>query len=603
MTNIISVIKNIVAQGINKLSLWYGTTRNFARAHKLWSAVILIIILGAGWWVYGAITSTSSQTSYVLGTVAEGTVVSSVSVSGQVSASNQVDIKPKVSGDLTWLGAKAGMSVKKGQALAIIDDTSARQDVTNAQLDLKEAQLTLEKDTSQAPIDYQNTKDAVTNSENDLADSYDNSYTTTADAYVSLLTVMNEADSLLQGYNLTVSPTNVNPYQSISSVRTLATRATDDYSAAVTAYEKTYTAFKLLSRNSNTDEIEQTLKDAQDTTKLISQSLTSEVNLIDTVLNTSEQLDRTISSSATAQQTSAHTQLSTANSVLSKLSSQIKSLQSAQDAFKTARQAFAVASVDNPDGTTSFDLELEKNDVAKKEASLATANQTLADHTVRAPFDGVLATVNIEAYESASTASSIATIITNEKIIELSLSEADIAKVALGDKATLTFDALEDLSLTGTVAEIDALGTVSSGVVSYTVKLSLDTNNENVKPGMSVTADIITDSATGLVVPSSAVKTSGTTSYVLVFDPELSADASSKSNVATTQTPNKVTVETGLVGDSQTIITSGLTEGQQIVTKTVSGSSSSGSSSSSKTTRSSVSGLGGITGSGGPPGM
>ncbi|MCX6787239.1 MAG: HlyD family efflux transporter periplasmic adaptor subunit [Candidatus Kaiserbacteria bacterium] len=600
---IISFLKSIVVQGIDRLPIWIGITKNFARAHKFWSAVILFFILGGGWWAYGAMTSTSSQTSYVLGTVAEGTVVSSVSVSGQVSASNQVDIKPKVSGDLTWLGAKAGMSVKKGQALATIDDTSARQDVINAQLDLKEAQLTLEKDTSQAPIDYQNTKDAVTDAKNDLADAYDDSYTTTADSYVSLLTVMNEADDLLQSYDLSVSSTNVNPYQNISSVRTLAIRATDDYNAAFSAHEKTYAAFKLLSRSSSSDKIEQTLKDAQDTTKLISQFLTNEVNLIDTVISISEQVGRTISSSVTTQQTSAHTQLSTANSVLSKLTSQIKALQSAKSTLKTAQQAFAVASVDNPDGTTSFDIELEKNDVAKKEAALATAKQTLADHTVRAPFDGVLATVDIEAYESVSTASSIATIITNERIIELSLSEADIAKVSLGDKATLTFDAIEDLTLTGTVAEIDALGTVSSGVVSYTVKLSLDTNNENVKPGMSVTAEIITDSATGLVVSSNAVKTSGTTNYVLVFDPELSTDSSSKSGVTTTQTPNKVTVEIGLVGDSQTIITSGLTKGQQIVTKTTSGSSSSSSSSSSsKTTTSSVGGLGGITG-GGPPGM
>ena len=66
------------------------------------------------------------------------------------------------------------------------------------------------------------------------------------------------------------------------------------------------------------------------------------------------------------------------------------------------------------------------------------------------------------------------------------------AKVALGDEATLTFDALPSLSLAGTVVQIDPVGTVSQGVVSYDVQIGFsqpaDTSSTNqVKPGMSVT--------------------------------------------------------------------------------------------------------------------
>jgi HlyD family secretion protein len=63
----------------------------------------------------------------------------------------------------------------------------------------------------------------------------------------------------------------------------------------------------------------------------------------------------------------------------------------------------------------------------------------------------------------------------------------------MGQKVTMTFDAIPDLTMTGTVAEIDTLGTVTQGVVSYTVKIAFDTDNTDVKPGMTVSAMIITN--------------------------------------------------------------------------------------------------------------
>ena len=132
----------------------FFTVREYIVAHKFISILISLLLLGGGWWAYSRATTASTETRYVLGTVGKGTVVSSISASGQVSASDQVDIKPKVSGDITWLGMKAGMNVSVGQSLATIDDTDARQAVTNAELNLKDAQLTLQKNTSQAPIDF-----------------------------------------------------------------------------------------------------------------------------------------------------------------------------------------------------------------------------------------------------------------------------------------------------------------------------------------------------------------------------------------------------------------------------------------------------------------
>lgn len=565
---------------ISALTHWFAVSKKYAFAHKFVSVLMAFLILGGGWWAYSRATAASAEVRYALSTVEKGTVVSSISASGQVSASNQVDIKPKVSGDIVWLGMKAGMNVSAWQALATIDDTDARQAVTNAGLDLKDAQLTLQKNTSQAPIDFQNSKDAVTNAEQDLADAYENMYSTVSDAYITLPGVMTEADGLLHDFDISSISNNASAYQNLfvssddsvqRTVRTLANRAESDYAVARTAYTKTYADFKTLSRNSSPEQVGQALTDTQQTTKLVSQALSSEVNLIDSVVDIEGQLSRTVSSSVTTQQTSAHTELTTANSVLSKLSSQVTTIQDAQQALKTAQQTLAIASIGNPDGATPFDLELQKNDVAKKEAALASAKQALADHVVRSPFAGVLAAVNVQAYDTASTVGVIATIITNRRIAELSLNEVDAAQIKIGDKATLTFDAIDSLSLTGSVAEISTIGAVTQGVVSYTVKIAFDSQDERVKPGMTVNSAIITDAHQDvLMVPVSAVKRQNGVSYVQVFDPPLVDTGGNQGNVSSVL-PQQVEVVTGISDDTSVEILSGTEEGQQIVTRTITG--------------------------------
>jgi multidrug efflux pump subunit AcrA (membrane-fusion protein) len=170
--------------------------------------------------------------------------------------------------------------------------------------------------------------------------------------------------------------------------------------------------------------------------------------------------------------------------------------------------------------------------------------------------------------DTVSTGTSAGTIITTEQIADLSLDEVDAAKVAAGQKATLTFDAIQELSLAGTVANVSALGTVTQGVVSYEIKVALDTQDPRIKAGMTVNADIQTAVHQNvLTVPSSAIKTQGTQSYVQVFAPPI-ANTGGTTGVVSTVPPTNVIVTTGISDTLNTEILSGLTAGEQIVTKT-----------------------------------
>jgi hypothetical protein len=160
--------------------------------------------------------------------------------------------------------------------------------------------------------------------------------------------------------------------------------------------------------------------------------------------------------------------------------------------------------------------------------------------------------------------------VSDNQSVNISVNEVDAAKLKVGQKATITFDALPSISIAGTLSSVNTIGTVTSGVVSYAAVVTFDTSNTSVKTGMSATASVVTGTETGLVAPSSAVKTSNGQSYVQVFDPPL-AGSSGSTGVASLTPPTRMSVTIGLTDASNVIIKSGLPAGTEVVTQTIAG--------------------------------
>jgi len=207
-------------------------------------------------------------------------------------------------------------------------------------------------------------------------------------------------------------------------------------------------------------------------------------------------------------------------------------------------------------GADIIDIKSQELTVLQRKNALADARQKLADYTIRAPFAGVIAKINIKLNDEVSAGTAAATLVTKQQVAEISLNEVDVAKIKVGQKVTLTFEALENLSTTGTVAEIDTIGTVTQGVVYYAVKITFDTQDERVKPGMSVSANIITEVRPDvLLVPSPAVKSQNNGEpYVEIME---------------SAAPRAQQVKIGISNDTSTEIISGLKEGDRIVTQTI----------------------------------
>ncbi len=140
----------------------------------------------------------------------------------------------------------------------------------------------------------------------------------------------------------------------------------------------------------------------------------------------------------------------------------------------------------------------------------------------------------------------------NQYQAKVSLTEVDAPKVQAGQKVNITMDAHPDKTFTGTVLAVDVSGTSNSGVSSYPATILMDATELPIYPNMSVSATIITSTeADVILVPTSAITMNNESSSIKVM----------KDGKVST-----VNIEIGQSNDTKTIVKSGVSEGEVVVT-------------------------------------
>ena len=500
--------------------------KKFIKEHKFWSIIIIILVVFVAYRVFFK-TNTTTETRYITETVAKGSVIPSVSGSGQVEATNTITLKTKTSGDINYIGVSSGDTVKKGQLIASVDSSDAK-------IALENAQISLDKLT-EAP---DNT--TLTQKKNALDKSYNDGWNLVSSSIIDLSSVLSGIDDLYNGY---LSSSSI--MLAGNSAKDKVSLGQDSYYKAKDELNNVSNLYKTLSRNSSQTDIYNLISKMYDVTKIVANSVKTTQTALDAVINS---LGDSGTSKANNAQSSLTSLTTTANGATSDLLSSLNSI------------------TENTQALSDLLAGSDKLDIKSAMLNLESKQQAYNDCFLYAPFDGIVATLTAKVGDSGS---SIGTLITKQKNVTISLNEVDIAKIKLNQKATITFDAIDGLTLTGTVASIDSVGTVSQGVVSYDVTLSLDVDDARVKPGMSASATIMTDSISDvIVVPNSAIKTKNGLSYVETFASPLSGSNNAQGATSATP-PTETEVTTGLADDTNTEITSGLSEGNIIVTKTV----------------------------------
>tara|TARA_S200000501_G_scaffold374819_1_gene425281 strand:+ start:7934 stop:9103 length:1170 start_codon:yes stop_codon:yes gene_type:complete len=145
--------------------------------------------------------------------------------------------------------------------------------------------------------------------------------------------------------------------------------------------------------------------------------------------------------------------------------------------------------------------------------------------------------------------------------VYVNVNENDIADISIDDIVLIEVDAYDGKKFKGEVKEVAYASSVSSGgsqqqVTNFQVKIKMLEVVEGMRPGMSATVDIITSqSPNALSIPIQSLTSSRSnkkgTNIVFVYDNNIVKER---------------VVETGIVGDRDYEVLSGLEEGEQIVT-------------------------------------
>lgn len=593
----------------------------FTSQHKFITAVIIIIIALGGYFGYKALKGNGQETRYVLAAVEKGTLITSVSGSGQVSVIDQIDIKPKTSGDVVYMGVKAGQEVKAGTLLIQIDTRDAQKTVQDAEISLETARVQLEELLKppdelvllQAENSLAKAKESKQKAEDNIISGYEDAFNSIVNAFFDLPTIITDLSNILYSYEIADSQKTLSGYWNISALlnsididnrdglERFIKSAENDYKEAGAKYDKNLENYKSTSRYSEHDIIEVLLEETLNTVRAMAETVKSEINMLDFWVDYRSRRNLPVFSSVTGYQADLKSYTSKTNSLIS-------SLLNIQRSFIDNRQAVLDAEYSIREkeislekiiaGSDDLDIRSKKITIQQKEDALITARENLVGCYIRAPFDGIIAEINVKKGDSVSSGTKLLTFVSKQKIAEITLNEIDVVKIKIGQKTTITFDAIENLTITGEVVEVDTLGTVSQGVVSYNVKILFDTQDERVKPGMSLSMAIITDVKQNvLLVPNSAVKSQGDTYYVEILSGIDSASQATANVAGITSdfSPNQQQIEIGVANDSYTEVTSGLNEGDAIISQTI----TSGTSNTSSTQQNNSFRVPGVTGGGG----
>ncbi|MEJ2109006.1 MAG: efflux RND transporter periplasmic adaptor subunit [Acidobacteriota bacterium] len=159
-------------------------------------------------------------------------------------------------------------------------------------------------------------------------------------------------------------------------------------------------------------------------------------------------------------------------------------------------------SVNNID-KMKLSLDTAKQTERQRKASLVRAQDSLEDATIKSPLDGVITSLTKETGERAvpgnfnNPEATIMTIADLSVIqAELKVDETEIVGLSLGDYAEVEVDALPDIVFKGNVTEIGnspISGTSQQEAKDFKVVVTLEDPSPKLRPGMSCTSDITTD--------------------------------------------------------------------------------------------------------------
>ena len=453
-------------------------------------------------------TTPKTNASYVHPT--QGSITEEVDTPGTVKAAQDVDLSFQLSGRVSYLAATVGSHVAPGTTLASTDASDLQAAVEQAQAALRVQQAKLDALNAGArPEDIAVAQTAVSGAQNSLDQATQNLISAAQNSYVvSDDAVHNRADQFFNNPR-TSFPT---PVFSLSDSQLQNSIQNDRVAmeALLTSWQNSVSAFP----------------DAPTNDQVTSVILLSKTNLakVQSYLDeVASGLTKVIPTTAYPQSTIAGFQSSVAvartniSSAIATLNVGQTSYASAQNSLATAQSNLTLAQAP----ATAQDLEQQQAQIAAAQANIDAAQAQLSKASIRAPFSGTITVNNAHLGQTATPGAPLISMVSDAQFqFETYVSEADFAKIKVGDTAQVALDAYQNAApLAAHVVAVDPAATVQNGISSYKVTLQFDAADQSIAAGLTGNVRIITQTKeNALQVPSSAIVRQGTGTFVLRSD-------------------------------------------------------------------------------------
>ena len=501
------------------------------------AGVALVVAAGVGWQMLSpGQSSAASATSYTTAEVTRMDVSSSITGSGTLEAADSYSVTTLIEGSILTADFEEGDEVEEGTILYTIDSSDASNSLEQAEISLNQAQR-----------------------------SYNNQLESLEDLTVT-------APVSGQVYSIDVEAGDeVSAGQQVATVRdskTMSLEVTfpaDDaasfyvgQSASVTLDSTFETLTGSISKIAGNDTVL--------TGNVIVRSVTIDVS------NPGGLSTEQSASAAVGTVTSTGSGTFTykaEEAVTAQVSGTVSAVRVSEGQQVSKNQALVVLTSDDLDDQ----VQSAQDSLRNAQISYEKQTEQLEDYTVTAPITGTIVDKNYNAGETSEANQVLCSIYDLSYLtMTLSVDELDISDIAVGQTVTITADAVEDRTYTGTVTKVSVAGTSSGSATTYPVTIRID-DTDGLLPGMSVDATIELAAAQDVLAIPSAALNRGNTVLVTADSPSAAGGTLVEATTEDGEDYYSVEVTTGVIGDSYIEIVSGLQEGDTVVYIPTSGTS------------------------------
>ena len=452
-------------------------------------AAIALIAAGTLWFL-----NNDKNISYSEIAVARGTVTKEIKATGPVKAASDVSLAWEKSGRIVAVGAKVGDKVQAGQTLLSLDNADLAAQLAQAKANLAAAQASYDALKNGArPEQLAMKKLALEKAQADLNNAYDNAIVTLNDAYA-------KNDDAVKTYTdgLFTNPDKdwlkLNYITSDSQIEINLTNARQTVNRNQAAWSAEMSQLKANPSHAAIDaELAKVKSYIGDTRNYLDYAFN--------IITVSTNMTPAAASSFKTGINAARTEITAASN---SINAQTQGINSLYIGLNSVNEDYNLTVA----GARSEDLAAQAARVAQAQAAVEAIDVSIGKNFLKAPIAGIVTKLEGKKGEFASPGVTVATIISDsQNEIEIRLSEADVAKAAVGAAANITLDAYGNQNFEGKIISIDpAQTTGADGLTGYKVRIQLTQNYSEIKTGMTANASVIAASKTGvLYLPESAL--------------------------------------------------------------------------------------------------